>query len=157
MGSGTGTYTGVFNSILFTYGCTVTTHIEGTSDSDGILLRTSDKHRYAFRIRTEDVKRLYRFQTGERVTFQIQDFFWIIIEVLPLRIIFQLGIIGIGIRAVATAIDIATDITEDCYCGATIDVARNIVTTIDIVDVATQYSHTGRIASWSLIGVIAWV
>ena len=65
-----------------------------------------------------------------------------IIEVSPSSIVSQIGVICIGIRSVASTIDIAMDGGEDSNGIAAIDRTRDIIAAIDIVDVTFQYSHT---------------
>ena len=58
--------------------------------------------------------------------------------------IFQEGtVVGIGIRAVAATIDVAPDAGIDTHGIAAEDLARDVVTAIDVVDiaVANQYAH----------------
>ena len=76
---------------------------------------------------------------------------------MPSGIIHQILIVGIGIRAVTTAINITTNTGKDTYRVTTIDITRNIIATIDIVDIAIQYSYTGCITTRNIIGVVSGI
>ena len=49
------------------------------------------------------------------------------------------------------------NIGEDTHCVTTIDVTRDIITAIDIVDLTSQHPDTGGIASRDLVGVVSGI
>ena len=102
---------------------TVATYVEGSFYINRFFRFTSYKNRNFLCIGTETIKCLSRFLTSERVATQIQDILRIIIKVTPSAAILQLRIIGIGIRAVATTIDIAMNIGENTHRVTTIDIS----------------------------------
>ncbi len=114
------------------YQCgTVATHIDGTTDHRSIIRLSCHTDRHLLGIRTESVQGI----DGGRTL--------IIVIVSPNDVISKIRIIGIGIRAVTTAIDITSDIGIDTYGITEIHLTGDIVATIDIVDITTADKDTG--------------
>ena len=75
----------------------------------------------------------------------------LVVEVSIIGIILQVGVVGICIRAVATAVDIASDRGTDTYGRAAPHTPRDVVTTIDVVDVAALHNDTCRQAGGDMV------
>ena len=122
---------------------TVATHKDRPFDEDWLFFGASEKEGHLLSIGAHLVEGLCRLQTGERVTTQAQNVLRIIIEVTPEEFVLQCRVVGIGIRAVTATIDIAMNGGQDSHRVTTIDISRDIVTAIDIVDVTAEDSRTG--------------
>ena len=75
----------------------------------------------------------------------------IIVEVLIQIQLTQFRIIRISIRAITSAIDVATDSGTDTNSITAIDLTGNIVTTIDIVHITATNDDTRRKSDWEVI------
>ena len=69
-------------------------------------------------------------------------------------IILQFIIVRISIRAITATIDITVDMGHDTYGITGIDVTRDIVTAIHVVDMTSQYSDTCSITCRNVVRVI---
>ena len=122
---------------------TVTTAIDGTTDDRrmvGICSRHTDRH--LFGIWTEVVEGFYGcFPFRNRI-----------IEFAIYIMTYQISIISIRIRAVTATIDITTDTCMNTDGITAIDTSCDVVTTIDIVHVATIYNDTSRQSLGHVIG-----
>ena len=66
-------------------------------------------------------------------------------------IILQQCIVRIGVRTIATAIDITLDTGIDTHGITAIDLSGDIITTIDVIDLSAPHQHTGRQSGRELI------
>ena len=109
----------------------VTAEIDGTADDGGVLgIDTVQTQQHLLGIRAEGVE-------GFRRTVGL------VIEVTVDIVVHQGGVVGVGVRAVAAAIDIATDARADTHGITAIDLTRHVVAAIDIVDITAFHEHTG--------------
>ena len=79
----------------------------------------------------------------------------VVVEVAPDEVALHGGVVGIGVGAVAAAVDIAADAGIDTHGVATAYVAGDVVATIYIGDVAAAHEHTGGVAGGELIALVA--
>ena len=114
---------------------TVASAIDSTADN-GRMFRICSHYsdRYLLGIGAEVVQSLYR-------GLSVRDG---IIEVSIDIMAYQIGIVGIGIRTVTATIDITADTRTDTDGITAIDTSCDVVTAINIVDVATTDNDTGR-------------
>ena len=121
----------VFVGIVIMERSTVTSAIDGTANDSGLCRLSTDKDGNRLGNRTE------RIQSLHRVTA------WFIIEVIVIRIILLRFLIGIGVGTVSTTIDITFDTMIDANGGATPYLTRDIITAIDIINIAAKDSDMG--------------
>ena len=119
--------------IVITQGSAVTATVDGTANNGRMIFVCSFyTDRYRLSIGAEVVEGLNRCFSCN-----------LIIVVAKEQAVFQVWIIGIGIRAVTAAIDAAANAGIDTHGIAAIDLSCDIVTTIDVVDVTATNQHTG--------------
>ena len=135
--------------------CTVATNKDRSLNKNGLIFLTSEEEGHLLSIGTHLVEGLCRLQFGESVTTQAQNVLRIIIEVTPEEFVLQCRVVGIGIRAISTAIDTTMNGGQDSHRVTTIDITGDIVTAIDIVDVATEDSRTGSKTCRDTGGIIS--
>ena len=123
----------------------VTATIDSTADDGRFALGACQSDGYLFGIRTEVVK---GFRRGHAIGNGIVE---VAIDIMA----YQIGIVGIGIGAVTTAIDITLDAGIHANGIAAIDTSSDVVTAIDVVDVSATYNHTCREACRELVLWIA--
>ena len=111
---------------------TVSTQKNSASDNGLLGLCSCYTDRDLFSIGTERIEGI----DGRRA--------WIIIEIAVNWICLIFSFVGIRIRAVTTAIDVTSDRCIDTYRIATIDLTRNIITTINIIDISASHQYTCR-------------
>ena len=133
--------------------CAVTAQVHGTLDDGGMLgIRTTHEKGNLFGVGAEDIQCFDRaIVLGEckRGIVAIYTFLRlyrirIIIIILEGRHGTQLGIVGVGVGAVAAAIDVAIHGGVDTYGIAAEDMTGDVVTAIDIDDVAAAYEGSCR-------------
>ena len=99
-----------------------------------VCILSSHTERHHLCVRTESIQGLYgRHSRWSRI-----------IIVTIFQVVSQFRIVRIWIGAVTATIDIATNTGVDTHSISTCYVSRNIVTSIDIVNVTTSYQDTGR-------------
>ena len=113
---------------------TVTAAIDSTADNSrmvSICSHYADRHR--LRIGSELLQGCHRIGA------------WLIIDVTIDVVVLIRFLVSIGIRTVTSTIDIALDAAMNTYRITTIDLACDIVTTIDVINITSGNQHTGRI------------
>ena len=138
---------------------TVTSYIDRTANDSGLFLRTKQADRHLLSMGTEDVQGLNRLIARGKskrgiatvLLFLCLYLLRIIIEVAVAGKVFQSSVVGIGIRAVATTIDVAGNGGIDTHGITTEDMSGNIVTTVDVGHLTTTYNDTCSKAGRELI------
>ena len=113
---------------------TVTAYEDTTLDDNRLLgvFSSIQTERHLLGIGTEGIQGI------DRVTA------WVVVEVLILIKRSQVSVVGIGIRAVATTIDVAKNAGVDTHGITTIDLTRDIITAIDIGNLSAAHRGTSR-------------
>ena len=114
---------------------TVTTAIDGATNDGLLLFRSDHTDSYSLGIGTEGIQSLHRGLSCRNLIVKIA------IDIIVL----QIRIIRIRIRTITSTIDITLDVTMNTYSITTIDIAGDIITTIDIVDITSLNQDTGSI------------
>ena len=108
----------------------VTTTVDSTTDDGRLCVGTRYTDRYLLGIGTEGVEGFRRVAAR------------IIVEVTIDVVIYQLLIVGIRIGTITATIDVTRYTGIDTYCITAIHTTGDIISAIDIVDIATTNYHT---------------
>ena len=135
---------------------TVTTHIETAIHDGRITFRSSYEDRHLLCVRTDKIEGCGRFEIFCNTCYACcsKHFVRIVVEVLPIRIVFQVDVVGIRVRAVTSTINVTFYVSHDTYSIAGIDVTRDIVTAIYVVDFTSQHSDTCSVTCRNVVRVI---
>ena len=138
---------------------TVTTHIETAIHDGRITFRTSYEDRHLLCVRTDKVEGCDRLEVIRNTCYACcsKHFVRIVVEILPIRIVFQVRVVGIRVRAVTSTINVTFYASHDTYSIAGIDVTRDIVTAIYVVDFTSQHSDTCSVTCRNVVRVILGV
>ena len=124
-------------------GGTVAAQVDGAVDDGGLVLAAENADGHLLGIGTVQEEGVGRRGGHRRV----------VVEVAPQHIVLELGVVGIGIRAVAAAVEVALDAGIHADGIAAGDTAGDVVAAIDIGHRAAAHQHTGRQAQGELVGL----